>query len=81
MRALAVLLSLSMAGCGGQRTNGAEVADGGDLQIVVTYECEVGHKHREAVEAWADSRGVLMPATEAGSQIECLTAAETVEIR
>lgn len=49
-------------------------------EILVTYRCEADHTHREVVEAWSDSRGVLMPVTEAGNQIECLLPGTESEV-
>ena len=53
---------------------------GQTAEILVTYRCEVGHTHREVVEAWPNQQGVLMPATEAGNQVECLLPGNESEV-
>jgi len=74
-----VVLALLGLGLGGGHTNGREY-ENSTVEVLVTYHCEVGHTHREIVEAWPNQQGVLMPATEAGNQVECLLPGTEAEV-
>lgn len=72
-------LALIGLGLGEEHSNGRN-SEKASTEVLVTYQCEADHTHREFVEAWPDSRGVLMPATEAGNQIECFLPGAEAEV-